>query len=640
MSFCIPKHLTALFKEKLKSGEITPDKLSEMDSAQRHGYFASFLGESNASKVNQLFESKLLLKSQKEGILNWAKQVAGMKPEVMRDIVSQVNKMDQILNPKEESQFLEDIVAHKLGVTVSMSEAANISSLAKDVAEKKAAIANGGDRLEYGRAKVAFDDYINGLKDEAKKKKLLEYIKPSNYIEGISNIAGLAKSLKASLDNSVIGRQGLKVLFTHPDIWLKNSIQSFKDMIDTFGDKEVLNEVRADVMSRPNAINGLYKKEGLAVGVREEAYPTHLPEKIPVLGKLFKASENAFTAFQYRTRADIFDKYIETTEAAGGDIKGFGILANSLTGRGKLGSLEPVANKINTLMFSPRFLKSNIDTLTFHGLDYKNIGSPARKQAAINTLKIIGGIATVLAIAKGINPDSVEQDPRSADFGKIKVGDTRFDVSGGVAPLLTLAMRIVTHSSKSSVTGNITKLDSGEFGAPTALDVFNNFLMNKASPAASVLIDYLKGKDRNGNNVTLGGEASNLLMPLPISNYQELSSDPKAANVLVAMIADELGISTNTYGYNADWSKSEGKELKQFKDKIGEDKFKEANAAFNKEFNDRILELRKNDTFQSLSEEDKQREITQEKSRIKKDIFIDYDFYPKTEHSKKLPKIE
>lgn len=639
MSFCIPKHLTQLFKEKLKSGEITPEKLADMDSAQRHGYFASFLGDANATKVNQLFESKLLLKSQQEGIVNWAKQVTGMKPETMRDIVSRVNKMDKILNPADEKAFLEDIVAHKLGVTVTMQEAANISSLAKDVAKKKVAIENGGDRMDYGRAKVAFDDYINGLKHEATTKKLTEYIKPKNYVEGISNIAGLAKSLKASLDNSVIGRQGLKVLFTHPDVWLKNSKQSFVDMVETFGGKEVMNEVRADVMSRPNAINGLYKKEGLAVGVREEAYPVHISEKIPGLGKAFKASETAFTAFQYRTRADIFDKYVEIAEKTGGDTTGLGILANSLTGRGKLGALEPVANKINTLMFSPRFLKSNIDTLTAHSLDYKALGEGARKQAAVNTLKIIAGVATTLAIAKAVNPGSVELDPRSADFGKIKVGDTRFDASGGLAPIVTLASRLLTHSSKSSVTGNVTQLDSGKFGSQTGLDVAENFIMNKASPAAGVLIDILKGKDRSGKKPTLGGELNNLMTPLPVSNFIELKSDPNSANILTAMIADELGISTNTYGYNADWTQNEGKELKQFHSKIGDEKFNEANKEFNTRLNTRIDELKSNDTFKSLTEDDKGRLLTGAKTRIKEDIFKEYGFHYRKEHSKRLPKI-
>ena len=78
---CLPKFLVDKFLEKLKSGEIDPAKLTDMTSAERNSYFSSFMGETNATKVNALFESKILLKNQQQGIINWAKQVTGIKPK-------------------------------------------------------------------------------------------------------------------------------------------------------------------------------------------------------------------------------------------------------------------------------------------------------------------------------------------------------------------------------------------------------------------------------------------------------------------------------------------------------------------------------------------------------------------------------
>lgn len=638
--FCLTGQAIEEIKKRFTSGEATPEKLAEMDTNQRHGYFASFLGEPAATKVNELFEKNLLLKNQKKGIIEWAKTISGLKPPQVRDIVARVNKLESVLKPENEDAFLADLAGHKIGATVTAEEAANIYDLAKNAQQKKEAIAQGGDRQEYGRAKIAFDDYVNNLKAESKRKPITDYLKPQNYIEGAKNVAGLAKSLKASLDNSVIGRQGLKVLFTNPDIWLKNSFQSFKDIVDTFGGKEVLDEVRADVLSRPNALNGNYRREGLAVGVREEAYPVHLPEKIPGLGKLFKASETAFTAFQYRTRADIFDRYYDAITNAGGDVKGIGLLANSLTGRGKLGKLEPAADVVNNLFFSPRFLKSNIDTLTAHTLDYGSLGKEAKKIAAFNTLKIVGAVATMLAIAKAANPDSVETDPRSADFGKLKIGNTRFDLSGGMASILTLAARVALNSSKSSVTKVVSELDSGKFGATTKLDTLLNFLENKASPATSVVLDLLKGKDREGQKPSVAGEANNLLMPLPISNYLELKNDPNSANILLAMIADELGISTNTYGYESKWDQNEGKELKQFHETIGDEEFKKANQEFNARYNERLRTIVNSQEYKKLSDDRKPDLLKKEKSALKKEIFQEHNFHYKREHAARLPKIE
>jgi len=626
--FCIPKHLVNDFKAKLKSGEISPEKLLDMTSAERRDLFAKVLGESNAHQVNALFESKMLLKSQQQGIINWAKEVAGMKPEVLKDITARVNKMTEVLTPENEAAFLEDLVAHKLGVTVTMQEAGNIASLARDVAAKKEAIAKGGDRLDYGRARADFEDYVNGLKDEAKRKELKDYVKPQNYLEGVSNVAGFLKSMKASLDNSVIGRQGLKTLITQPDIWFKNTIKSFQDIWNTFGGKDVMREVRADILSRENSLNGLYRREKLAVGVREEAYPTSLPEKIPVVGKAFKASETAFSAFQFRTRADVFDRLNANITSAGGDIKGLGELANSLTGRGHLGAFEPGANVWNNLFFSPRFLKSNLDMLTAH-VTSKDMSPAVRKEAAINTVKVIGAIGITLAIAKALRPDSVEEDPRSSDFGKIKIGNTRFDITGGMSSLAVLGSRLVTMSSKSSVTGIVSPLNSDTYGAKSGMDVLGSFFEGKLSPITSLVRDVLKGHDFSGKHITVVGEMANLAAPLMITNAIELYQDPKSAPLLLAMIADGLGIGTNTYSAAVDWQSNAGKELQQFHAKVGDEKFKEANKKYNDAYDAWFKRAQADEKYKALSEDEKGKVLSKERMKLKDKIFSEYHFHYK-----------
>lgn len=623
--FCLNKNLAGEFLKRLKSGEINPDKLAGMSSQERRDYFSSFLGKENAVKVNELFERKLLLKNQQAGLVRWAKSLSGIKPQAQRDIIARVNKMEEVLNPENEKAFLEDLAAHALGVSVTMEEAGNISAMAKAVSQAKNAIAKGGDRMDYGRKRVMFDNYVNGLKEDATHMDLVEYLKPENYGKAIVRAAGLTKALVASLDNSVIGRQGLKVLATHPEIWAKNAKQTFVDIYDTFGGKEVMDEIRADVLSRPNAINGLYRKEGLAVGVREEDYPTSLPQKIPGLGKAFKASENAFVGFQYRSRADIFDKMVEIAQKSGGEIEGIGQIANSLTGRGKLGALEPSASVFNNLFFSPRFLKSNIDALTGHALD-KDLSPEMRKTAAVNTLKIVGAVASILAIAKAFDKDSVELDPRSSDFGKIKVGNSRFDVSGGMASIITLAARLISGESKSSTTGIVSELNSGDFGAQTRMDVIYNFFENKLSPAAAVVKDIMKGEDFSGKKPTIAGELARVSVPISVQNYMELKDDPESAPILLALIIDALGLGVNTYSAKEEWSASSSDELKSFREKVGEDKFKEANDQFNAEFNSWLDDAVEKEKFLELDEDDKKSVVSKKKNEIKAKVLSKYGF--------------
>lgn len=544
-SFCLLPKLADHFLERIKSGELDPAELATMSSAERRAALAGVVGGANAEHVNAAFESKLLLKNQQEGIKNWIKEVGGLKPEVQRDLLARVGRMEKVLEPADLHSFLEDLAKQKLGFGVTMEEAGKISELSKTVSETKAALLAGGDRMAYGKARVDFGNYVADLKNAVKKP-----LTPTTFL---SDAAGFSKSIKAAFDNSALLRQGWKALFTHPEIWQRNARQSFVDLVQQFGGHEVMNEVNADIVSRPNALNGRYQRAGLALDNIEEAFPSTLPEKVPVIGRAYKASEAAFTAFQQRMRADVFDKYMEIAEKSGVDLsdkqqlESIGKLVNSLTARGHLGKAEPAANVVNTLLFSGRKLKSDFDFLTAHQLQ-KDVTPFVRKQAAINLVKVVSGTAAILAVANAVSPGSVTFDPRSADFGKIKSGDTRFDVTGGMGSLATLSARLATMSSKSSTTGRVTPLNSGGYGSRTGLDVVYNFFENKLSPAASLVKDLLKGQDFNGDKPTIAGELSNLFTPLPAANVQELAADPKSANIVLATIADALGISVNTYG--------------------------------------------------------------------------------------------
>lgn len=537
MTFCLlPKHADT-FLEKIKSGELDPDALMAMTSAERHATFAEFLGETNARPVNAMFESKLLLKHQQEGIISWAQSVGGLKPEIQRDILARVNRMDRVLEPKELDAFLSDLAAQKLGFGVTMDEAGRISELAKATSEAKAALEAGGDRMDYGRAKVAFSNYVSDLKNAVPKPRTLGGV--------VSETAGFSKAIKAAFDNSALFRQGWKTLFSHPEIWGKNAKQSFVDLVQQFGGKPVLDEVNAEIYSRPNAINSRYGKAKLALGNIEEAFPTTLPEKIPGVGRVYKASEAAFTAFQYRTRADVFDKYMEIAETSGVELdkpqlESIGRLVNSLTARGEIGKAEV----LNPAFFSLRKLRSDFDFLTGHNFD-PNVTPFVRKQAAVNLVKVATGTAAILVVANAASPGSVNFDPRSSDFGKIKVGDTRFDVTGGMGSMLTLSARIAMHSTKNAQ-GKVVPLGS-KSGERSGSDLVYNYFENKLSPAASVVKDILKGQTFEGEQPTLLNEAKNLFVPLPASTFEETFNNPNAANTLLVMLADGLGISANTY---------------------------------------------------------------------------------------------
>ena len=557
---CLPKPLVDTFIKGIKAGQIDPATLASMTSDERNKLLSSFVGEGNAASVNALFESKLLMKNQETAMISWVKQVAGLKPKVQRDLIARINRLGKVLTPGEREMFFKDLAAQKLGTEVSVEQAEVISKLAS---EFNAAKADPNSGLKYGASEVALNNYVNDIRlanESMSIKETLGAIK-KDPVDGIktvvSELAGAAKGIKASMDNSAIFRQGWKVLFTNPQIWAKNAAQTFTDIAKQLkvkaSDTRVLDGIKAEIYSRANARSGVYKQMKLDIGNLEEAFPSSLPEKIPLFNRLYQASQTAYTGFLYRTRADIADKLIKQATEQGVNLadkaqaESIGKLINSLTGRGSLGALEKIGKEINTVFFSPKMLKANIDFLTAHQFQ-RNVSPFVRKQAATNLLKVVMGTATIMGIAETLHPGSIETDPRSSDFGKIRIGDTRFSIGGGMESIVTLATRLLRQSSKSSTTGKVTELGTGAFGSKNGMDVIEDFLQNKLSPASAVMKDLFNQRDFDGNPITLGGELNNLLTPLPIQNAIDTSKEPDSAGLLWTMIADGLGISTNTYG--------------------------------------------------------------------------------------------
>lgn len=650
-NFCLRPELVDKFKKGIFSGEINPEKLNVMPSKERRDFFAKYVGEENAQNVNALFESKLLLKNQQAGLIRWAEKVMNNQPTLRKGLIDRISKMENVLTPQEEAGFLEDLATQKLGIGVTEEEAKNILKFSKATDELKAKIPNDSpigstERMEYGVALVQYKNYIASLKEGAEKLTWGEWLKsPSTMAK---EAAGAAKSAKATLDNSFFGRQGIKILFTKPSIWGKNFLKSWGDIGKELRGIDAMDAIKADIFSRPNALNDNYSLSKLDIGIEtEEAFPSQVWEKVPGLSRLFKASESAYNGAGLRMRADLADAMFDKAKNAGVSLKdktemeAIGQLVNAMTGRGKLKTIGQGAETLNVALFSPKFLRSNFDTITAHIFQPSMKGTFAKKEASKNLGKIVMGMAGVLGAAEVLFPGSVEFDPRSSDFGKIKIGNTKFDITGGMGSIAVLAARSITRTTKTS-SGVKRSLVSGDYGAQTGLDVIEQFFEGKLAPGPALIRDILKGETFSGENpLDPKVMAKSLLVPIPITTYQQLRDDPNSANDLFAILADGLGFSTSTsaIGRN-DWNTSDTKELKQFKEKVGQETFDKENENYNVAIKERLEKLKATKEYQSLSEEDKAAEITRKKTDVKDEIFKKYNFKVKKEKPRKEIKLD
>ncbi len=462
---------------------------------------------------------------------------------------------------------------------ITEAEVRIIAQLGKDAAERKATMESSPRRdnsigesatkteLEYGIATSLFLEYVNDLKAIADKKTAKEAIKNylKNPVDFVSDFAGTLKAAKASLDNSFHLRQGLptflKGITGHlpsARIWWNTFVKSWKLMWATLRKQRVMRGLFAEMVSDPDF--EILKKSKIALNVIEEEIPVDIPSKIPLVGMLFRMGENAFVGSSRYMRYQLAKQYLQVWRKSGVqlnklELESLGRLANSQTGRGEISAKSQSPGLLNNLFWSPRNLRAHIDILTLHIFD-RNFTAFARKQAAINLLRYISGAAMILSIAKWIDDDSVTWVTTNADFGKIRIGDTRFSVGGGLAVMIVLVSRLVTREFTSSTTGKTISIDSGKFGALGGKDLLFNFVSNKLSPAAQIAISLIEQQTWDGNELSIPQMVDDALTPLIIKNVMETGNADDAANVLAALMAEALGVNVQTYNPRAKATKS------------------------------------------------------------------------------------
>ena len=595
---------------------------------------------------------------------------------------------EDVESKKQRSKVEQLRMAYKAAKDISEgiteSEVKVIVDMSKHIYEAKAKMKpdftweKEQDGIDYASANVAFKKYVAKLQKDAKGSGLLDPLKGKNAAEKyqiafedfkiITNFIGdNSKAILGSLDDSFFGRQGDKALKNPKYVkdWADGFVKSWIDIFKTLkGDigkaspvdvilgkdaisvsDKILDAELVDIYRSKNYLNGRYNmgvKLDLATG--EEMFPTSLPSLIPVLGRLFEASKLAYDMGALRLRRHIADKLYDVAEKSGADMKDKQVIgdinqiANEMTGRGSLGKAGS-GRGINRWFFSIKNFKSNIDLLLRPF--YPRQSSFARKQAAINLVSWMAVTGTVLSIAKALDENATDLDPTGDMFGKIKIGKSiPIDVTGGLSSLFILTARLMTRTTKNSTTGIRKKLGES-YGQSNGADILVNFTMNKLSPLAGALRDYLRSRDYSGHKPTAVSTTTGLVTPIPITNVVSLDKSGESASVkIAALILDSLGFGMSQRDMSVDWSTGDGKEMKAFEKKVGQDKFREANNKFNDLFNERARHIFEDAKYKKLSDDDKQRLLTQEKSDIKDKVFRQYHFNYRPENRDALPNIK
>lgn len=419
-------------------------------------------------------------------------------------------------------------------------------------------------RAEKQRIKDEFDkeQYKAELKNRTPAEKFRDILKEA---------WGITRSLRATGELSFVGIQGLAYTVSHPKLALKAAQNAAKFMAKESNATEWLNQVKSqdwyDVAKKTKlAITEPSAKDS----AREESFVGNwtnlLWDKIigaPTLAMSksaqeawrkknpFKALERGAVGYLDTIRIERFLDGMELLKAQGKnpqdnakDYKDVADLINTLTGRASLGKLEPVASTLSNVFFSPRMWAAQVKTSSPYALYYFAKLSPtARKMALRDYGTFVGATAGMVAmvaaaLANDDDPDTgVEFDPRSSDFGKIKLGKIRIDPWGGHIQDVVLTSKFIMNEKKDKK-GKIVEFGSTPFSGDR-FDLVVDRTANKLSPTAAIAYRYMTQKEKGGKPVdkfgkpySLGGDVAGNLYPIYWDTIAELAKDKESSAAL------------------------------------------------------------------------------------------------------------
>lgn len=390
------------------------------------------------------------------------------------------------------------------------------------------------------------------------------------------------RAITTTLDLSAPLRQGLPLIFTKE--WRNSWSQMVSALRDEGAFQKTLSDLRARPIFQSKMVNGKIVKSfaeqaGIKLmdldhnlGRREEATASTWVEKI-LPGA--RASNRAYTAFLNQLRADSFENLLKAaSKDAQTGIKGarnpytdmayakeIADFVNTATGRGPLKtyvpsikggtslgdyrpqlkerSIEQHTKLFTDLIFSPRLMASRVRML--NPATYMMASPFVRKQYLNSLLSVAGAWGTTAVLAKMAGAD-VSMDPTSADFGKIRIGNTRIDAAGGFQQYLVSAVKFITGHTTSSNTGRDFELGKG-YRAETRLDIAQRFGINKLHPVMKFAVDLANASEHQPFQV--GDRAIQMFIPLIIQDTIELAKEDPSLLPLLGPIG--LGAGSQTY---------------------------------------------------------------------------------------------
>ncbi|MGA9771694.1 MAG: 2'-5' RNA ligase family protein [Blastocatellia bacterium] len=350
----------------------------------------------------------------------------------------------------------------------------------------------------------------------------------------VDEIQSLPRALQSSID-APVGRQGLFYSVIRP-------VESAKVMLPatwrgyTSFRHASFDRFNQEVQQHPDY--GLAVRSGLDLAkmaseadprvAAEEGFQSTFAERLPHV----RLSEQGYNAGMNAQRLTMFSRYADYGRSAGytpeSNPEFFREAArrvNIFTGRGSLSQkTQALTSSANWLLYSARLQVSRFQMLTdmLNPVNYTKWSGddPAiRRIRANEAIRTAAAMSLLYGTAKAIGL-KVTADPDDADFGKVTVGNTHYDLTGGNAGLVRLVTRLVKFAGQMA-TGDENEKQTAR---DKTKDVAGSFARQKLAPWPQFFWSGLTGTDAVGKPTTWGKLSQQMVQPMIVGDIVEAAS--------------------------------------------------------------------------------------------------------------------
>jgi len=433
-------------------------------------------------------------------------------------------------------------------------------------------------------AEKLLDEHIRFVKETSIRRAKAEFDnrpKGERVYDAIMQILSIKRIVQTAIDLSIPFRQGVTVVANPRKLGFSResfkSIANFKNTIKgipetttikSFGNmfKSIFNPKKfdrimyeihksADYQDMLKDKVSFNEMDAVDSNTRNEDFQKSFVYKIPIIREPLLASNRAADGFLNTSRYEMYmkgksmlEKQGITRENSPEHYEALGKWVMNMTGRGNLlKMLEDSHNGrvvASNTFFGARLMASRFNLL--NPVYYMNMPKEVRVEA-LKDIMTYTAMVTATALAAQAAGASVSTDPDDADFLKIKVGNTKYDISGGMVQYIRTYLRINRMFSNRFFKPDMPKKEKDEY-AKYALGSVQNFFTYKLAPNTSYILSAARGKDPLGKD--FDPKDALKIYPMYVDDMVTAYKDNGLISFATIGIPSILGVGVQTYKDN------------------------------------------------------------------------------------------